>query len=602
MAAELVGANTHAAASPAVDDEQPTTPMETATNPPLSESQQSLPSTEPPASPAELTQSLTSDKNNDAQSISAASIIPSSLTPPPSSQVPTNNGASRAAAASQRQRMLSPPITTLPPSRPDATPAGLYTAPRPEQVVAASPDQLRAMVQSCIAEQSRLKMEAAHHKLQYQLLSVRAEEDAHRAAVEQEMTLRQLDALRAQKTEAPRAPKREVSPEPQITQAMYDSAKDLGDKALKDNEKLRRDYDESCKRLKAAKKLIVRQEEEMDSLREENDLLRNRLLDKRELWKNLTSPSGFFHTPKTTQTSPAHYRQTPRQTPRHRGDRSRDHEAENFAVLLQAVTHENGSAPSTPITPRHPLKHHSRGVQSLSSLPSTPNNNARSRGSDLLPPPDLVPHTEPVRRFANRSFVPDTPERGGLSFGREREERHERGGGGRHSRESTISADGGNEHLARAALLQSVAQQATSFATRGSPPPRARVPLPSHRGGSQQRPPHYEEDAGPIYESQASQEASAMLRRDPRESFEVAASNNNSRDVTPTPVSAEKRLQSTLRGPVNKPGLTHPIKRKLDATEYREEALREPPSPTKRLRLAGGLREGNPLIGLGIRD
>lgn len=582
MSSETAVANPSAT----VVENEPTTPQETTTNGAASASQQSLPSTEAPASPANPSESFKTERNDD-RAASASSIIPSSLTPPPSSQVPSNNGASRAAASAQRQRMLTPPVTGLNPVRPDVTLTGLYTAPRPEQVVAASPDELRAMLQASIAEQSRLKMEAAHHKLQYQLLSVRADEDAHRAAVEQEMTLRQLEALRRQKPDTPRPPKREISASPEITQDMYDELKLVGEKALKSNDKLRKEYDEACKRLKAAKKLIVRQEEDTDSLREENDLLRNRLLDKRELWEKLASPGGMFHTPKTAQASPAHYRQTPRQTPKsNRIDREAQ---QGVAFLLQAATQENSSAPSTPVTPnraagRHPLKH-SRGVQSLSSLPSTPHNH-RPRGSDLLPPPDLVPHTEPPRRFTNRSFVPDTPDRG-LSFAQaQRQDRT------RHSRESTISADD-NEELARAAL-QSVARQAASFASRGSPPPRVRAPLPSHQS-------QHEED-GQVYESQASQEASAMLRRDPRESFEVASS-HNSRDVTPTPVSADKRLQSTLRGPVNKAGLTtHSAKRKLDATEYREEARREPTSPTKRLRLAGGLREGNPLIGLGIRD
>lgn len=585
MSSETIVAKPSSA--PLVEDD-PTTPQDNAALDTVasaaSESQQSLPSTEPPASPpANSAESFKSERSDDHAASAASLIIPSSLTPPPSSQVPSNNGASRAAASVQRQRMLSPPVTVLNPVRPDATPAGLYTAPRPEQVVAASPDELRAMLQTCIAEQTRLKMEAAHHKLQYQLLSVRADEDAHRAAVEQELTLRQLDALRKQKSETSAPSRRVLSAEPEITQGMYDQLRDLSEKALKDNEKLRKDYEEVNKRLKAAKKLIVRQEEQTDDLREENELLRNRLLDKRELWEKLASPGGMFHTPKTTHASPAQYRQTPRQTPKHKVDR----QAQPFDVLLQAATQENSSAPSTPVTPnraisgRHPLKH-SRGVQSLSSLPSTPNN-ARPRGSNLLPPPDLVPHTEPVRRFVNRSFVPDTPDRGGLSFAHEvREER------GRHSRESTISADD-NQMLARAAL-QSVAQAARSFATHASSRPRTRVPLPSHRS---------RDSDSQVYESQASQEASAMLRRDPRESFEVASS-HNSRDVTPTPVSAEKRLQSTLRGPVNKLGLSN--KRKFDPSEYREEARKEPISPTKRLRLEGGLREGNPIIGLGIRD
>lgn len=544
----------------------------------------SLPSTEGPASPAEPGRSFKSELNEDRAS---ASVIPSSLTPPPSSQVPTNGTNSRAPPSSQRQHMLSPPVTGLNTVRHEATPSGLYTAPRPDAVVAASPDALRAMLQASIAEHTRLKTEAAHHKLQYQLLSVRADEDAHRAAVEQELTLRQLEALRRQKTEAPAQPARKIpSPSPEISQAMYDELRDLGEKAIKDNEKIRKDYEEACKRLKAAKKLIVRQEEDMDSLREENELLRTRLQDKRELWNQLASPGGMFHTPKTAQASPAQYRTTPRQTPKHRDSREA-----NFGLLLQAATQENSSAPSTPATPnraggRHPLKH-SRGVHSLSSLPTTPNP-PRPRGSDLLPAADLVPQTEPPRRFVdrNRSFIPETPERG-LSFARN--ERPERA---HQSRESTISADD-NQELARAAL-QSVAQQVASFASRGSPPPRR--PLPSQR--SQQT-----EADSQVYESQASQEASAMLRRDPRESFEVASS-HNSRDVTPTPIATEKsqRMQSTLRGPINKSGLSGSGKRKYDASVADEARRTEPTSPTKRLRLAGGLREGSSLIGLGIRD
>lgn len=541
----------------------------------------SLPSTEGPASPADRAHSFKSELNEDRAS---ASVIPSSLTPPPSSQVPTNGVGSRAPPSSQRQRMLSPPVTGLNTVRHESTPSGLYVAPRPDAVVAASPDSLRAMLQACIAEQTRLKTEAAHHKLQYQLLSVRADEDAHRAAVEQELTLRQLEALRRQKTEAP-APARKIpSPSPEISQAMYDELRDLGEKAIKDNEKIRKDYEEACKRLKAAKKLIVRQEEDMDSLREENDLLRTRLQDKRELWNQLASPGGMFHTPKTAQASPSQYRTTPRQTPKHRGNRDMA-----LDVLLQAANQENSSAPSTPATPnrsggRHPLKH-SRAVHSLSSLPTTPNP-PRPRGSDLLPAADLVPQTEPPRRFVNRSFIPETPERG-LSFARN--ERPERA---HQSRESTISADD-NQELDRAAL-QSVAQQVASFTSHGSPAPRR--PLPSQRSQ------HTEADSQ-VYESQASQEASAMLRRDPRESFEVASS-HNSRDVTPTPIAAEKsqRMQSTLRGPINKSGLPGSAKRKYDASVADEARRAEPTSPTKRLRLAGGLREGSSLIGLGIRD
>ncbi|PSR99085.1 hypothetical protein BD289DRAFT_343854, partial [Coniella lustricola] len=554
----------------------------------LPASQQSLASTEPPASPADPAESFKTERNDDRPA-SAGSVVPSSLTPPPSSQVPSNNNASRTAANAMRQRMLSPPGTGHNPLRPEPAPAGVYTAPRPDQVVVAAPEELRAMLQACIGEQSRLKMEAAHHKLQYQLLSVRAQEDAHRAAVEQELTMRQLEALRQQRAEPPRPPRRAISSSPEITQTMYDSIKVSCEKSHRDNDKLRRDHTEACKRLKAAKKLIMRQEEDMDSLRQENKLLRERLHDKRELWEKLASPGGIFHTPKPVPVSPAQHRQTPRQTPKHRVDR----QAQPFDVLLQAATQENSSAPSTPMTPGRAAgrqgQKHARGAQSMSSLPSTPNR-SRQRGSDLLPPPDLVPQTEPPRRFGAHTLVLGTPVK---DSGFDHEEPVEKG---RHSRESTISADE-TEVLVRAAL-QSVAQQATSFASRGSPPARARVPLPSHRGHQSQTHSHSQrEEESQVYESQASQEATSMLRRDPRESFEVASS-HNSRDVTPTSVltTADKRLQSTLRGPVNKPTPLPSGKRKLDATEQ----SREPSSPTKRLRLAGGLREGNPPVGLGL--
>jgi acetyl-CoA acyltransferase 1 len=204
----------------------------------------------------------------------------------------------------------------------------------------------------------------------------------------------------------------------------------------------------------------------------------------------------------------------------------------------------------------------------MSSLPTTPIARSRLDGG-LLPSVDLVPQTEPSYR--NSRFVPETP-----TPGKSRERRK--------SRESTISAED-NEELARQAL-QSVA--AASFASRGS---HAR----SHRqsGG---------EEEEEVFESQASQAASEMLRRDPRESFEVASS-VNSRDGTPAPADKSAKLQAKLFGGLNKSGLVMSEKRKFSAHgETRDEVSTRDPqtSPTKKLRVAGGLRDPG-RVGLGIR-
>jgi len=85
-----------------------------------------------------------------------------------------------------------------------------------------------------------------------------------------------------------------------------------------------------------------------------------------------------------------------------------------------------------------------------------------------------------------------------------------------------------------------------------------------------------------------------MLRRDPRESFEVASS-VGSRDDTPAPTEKSAKLQAKLYAGVNKPGVSE--KRKFagvhDADESRRDVFTSPP---KKSRLAGGK------IGLGIMN
>ncbi|KAK6211432.1 hypothetical protein QIS74_10696 [Colletotrichum tabaci] len=565
----------------------------------LSSSQVTLPSTEVPASPIDPNQSFKTEANDDR--LSSSAVIPSSLTPPPSSQLVTHaaNGALQTAygAASHRSALFSPPATGLnTTARRDGGLGTEYVPPAPQQVLEATADELRAMMQASIAEHAKLKMEAAHHKLQYNLLSLQADEDAKRAAVEQEMTRREIEALRT--VEYSRHAVRELSAASESAQMKYLQMKMWYGDAMEENEALAR-------RVKMAKKVIAQKEEEIIGLAEERDMLLNRIRENREHFHMLCSPGGIFHgamTPKqqTISTPQQPHRATPKQTPRsvNHGEArvDGDHGPEPIAALLQALSQDNNnnnntSAPTTPTTAvrppatRMPAKH-TRNAQSLSSLPTTPVTRAQrhhEQQSGLLPSVNLVPQSEPRHRYTSAQMVPGTPPPPPAIQDRVQER-------ARKSRESTISADD-NEELARQAL-ESVAKSASFLSQASRVPRNGRRPLPSGCGN--------EEDEEEVYESQASQAASEMLRRDPRESFEVASS-VGSRDGTPAPAEKSARLQAKLFSGITKSGAD---KRKFGNGHghgAEQEARSDMVSPAKKMRV-GGLIGENPKVGLWIQQ
>jgi ribosomal protein L29 len=546
--------------------DEPSTPLDDESI--VASSQQSIPPTEVPDSPIDPISSFHTELNDDR---ATAAIIPSSLTPPPSSQLHIIAGAGAANhlgyVSSQRSGIFSPPATGVNGVKRESA-AAEFATPTQSQIADASVEELRSLLQGCMAEQARLKMEAAHHKLQFNMLSMRAEEDTKRAAVEHEMTKKEVQAL--QQAECARQARRDITTASESTQAKFLQLKVLHEQALEENDALH-------KKVKAARKVIQQKEDEIAGLADEREMLLNRIRENREHFHLLCSPGGMFHgavTPKAQATSPQQHRATPRQTPRatHR-ESHRDPHQEGFAVLLQALSQDNSSAPSTPLigqrpAPRVPLKH-TRNVQSMSSLPSTPLGRTAGHSRGLLPSIDLVPQTEPPQRHPR--FIPETPAT-------------PKGRGQRKSRESTISAED-NQELARQALQ--------SFVSRGS----------QHSQGSRRRLSDEEAEAE-IYESQASQAASEMLRRDARESFEVAPSVGNSRDGTPAAADRSAKLQAKLFGGLNKSGLSSQGKRKFSGQHGEVAdgyaAHDRVTSPTKKLREVGGLRDPG-RVGLGIQ-
>lgn len=438
-------------------------------------SQIALPSTEEdPGSPIDPSVSFKTEANDDRVE---AATIPSSLTPPPSTQLNPAADASTNSAylpASQRPALFSPPTTVQPSRRPAAALPAEYVAPTPQEVRDAPPDALRAMVQDGLAENSRLKMEAAHYKLQLNLMSLQAGEDAKRAAVEHDMARREVEALRD--GEHARQARREASAATESARGKYLQARGMYEEAAGEAERL-------GDRLRLAKKVIQQQEDEICRLRDDRHQLRIRIRENREHFNLLCSPGGIFHgvTPRQGQGQGQQRAPTPRGTPR-----ARPEAQHRFDALIQVLSQEDNSAPSTPLSggrpAARPASKHTRNVQSLSSLPTTPT--APKSGGGLLPSVQLAPRTEPPRRVAGRRLLPDSPRR---------EE-------GSRSRESTISVPengAGNEELARQALAS--VQKASSSLSRLSGPGAG-----AGEGG---------EVAG-SQGSAAAEAASEMLRRD----------------------------------------------------------------------------------------
>jgi len=447
----------------------------------------------------------------------------SSITPPPSSQAHTVRRSfvsdPRRDVTPTHSVLSSPPPTGVNGNRRDAPIASMTSGLTAERLSVATHAELREMLEMYATNNQRLeaklaeaRMSAAHYKLQHNLLTIETEEAAKRMEVEHEMTRREVDVLQ-------HAFQERDSPNHDYIAKL----KAYCYAVEEDNVALNR-------RLENAKKIIEMKEDELVAARDKEERLLTRIRENREHLNYLRSPGGIFHvaTPKPSHSSypatPQQYRSTPKHTPMTGRSvrQGRDHSQEPFAALLLAdrvLSQENNSAPSTPVLsrradPRTPNRH-SRGVQSLSSLPATPRS-ARpgTSNSTLLPSVQFTPQAE--SRLAN------------TQHSRERR---------RKSRDSTISASD-NEELARAALSS------------------------------------FREHSEDIPESQASQNATEMLRVDPRESFEVAAS----RTHTPTPT-AEKSslLQSKIFGSITK-GTSEKRKRgDDDISEYSAKKLRAGP-------------------------
>ena len=338
----------------------------------------------------------------------------SSMTPPPSSQAHNIRAAaihdSQCDSTPPQSSLSSPPFTAVNGVRRDGI---TRTIPTTEQLASATKEEMREILDDVLAENKKLeaiaaeaRMSAAHYKLQHNLLTIETEEAAKRMEVEHDMTRREVNVLQ-QAFQGRESPNQDYVAKVKA----YCFAIEEDKKALH-------------RRLKAAMKIIDQQDDDLASAKEKEQLLLERIRENRRHLNYLRSPGGLFHiaSPKAPTpsypTTPQQYRSTPKHTPMTgRSRQGRGGSQEPFAALLLAdqmlsqENRDNNSAPSTPITSRRPDQRtparHSRGVQSLSSLPTTPHSAARSRTSNstLLPSVQFNHDSRERRRISRDSTI-----------------------------------------------------------------------------------------------------------------------------------------------------------------------------------------------------
>lgn len=401
--------------------------------------------------------------------VSPAPRSSSEMTPPPSSQLPP--------------RAISPiyhelPATVLLASPPATLKQGVplpavYASsrysnvplPSAQQIANASENELRDMVNELIPALGEARMSSAHYNLQHQLLSIETSESAMRAAVEHEMTRREVDVL--QKPEH----RRYDTPTSLVPRTAHVPSSSLVEVTLQRRcEQLEKLNASLGTRFRRAKKMILHQESKNLDVAEDNQRLRQRIRENRDHINQLRN-SGALSVATTARNDsiPQYRKSTPRFSHSARSHASLRGAGTNrqdpFAALLaadQVLNAESVSVPSTPIQNHASKLHlgHTRGTHSLSSLPTTP---ARSRAAATD-----SPLFTPVNRITLDSVYSQSAPP--VRIARAEQERR------REERDSTISAsDNEDEAYTDDDVPQSQASQAATHMLRRSPTRKAEI-------------------------------------------------------------------------------------------------------------------------------
>ncbi|GAB7355069.1 hypothetical protein MBLNU459_g5659t1 [Dothideomycetes sp. NU459] len=290
----------------------------------------------------------------------AKSVSPVSLTPPPSSR-----------HSSQRARSSTPAQLTA--SFPSSPPPTVEAHPGNAKVAisvleervgrACTEDELRSMIKDLLPSLQEARADAAHHKLQYQMLSIESAETIERIQVEMDMAQREVDVLQCAEQQRVL-----VEPYPSPLQPVLDPSirpvhVDLYNSMVHDIQDLKSHNLQLETTISKQKRMILQQESEIATLNDRIILLRERLQENRDHLNRYRRPNA------RVETTPGSERSTPYRGSGHRtGSAALSREPRPFAALLHASDLMSKESPGTPRTPKR-----KRGPSaSLSSLPVTP--------------------------------------------------------------------------------------------------------------------------------------------------------------------------------------------------------------------------------------
>lgn len=345
------------------------------------------------------------------------------MTPPPSSQIPNTRTAARTPTPADPQLTSPPPTAKLihQASALSDSAAALYSQ---DQIDNASADELRSMVTELCSALRDVRISAAHHKLQYNMAVMESRESANRMAVELTIAQSEVDVL--QRAEERRRSSM-ASPAQNLQSPVHPANATIMLSLSELNrtcQMLQNDNDALRELLEEQTMATEHKQGEITCLVEEVARLKTRIR------QNRAHVAPFLPLQMDEQGSPRSLLGTPHPTPRQRLNRAEPPHSidrgrggqHNFEALLLAdkmLSQETATAPSTPARSYAPRSRagHTRGAQSMSSLPQTPNR--RSHLHTRTPPtfsavnipqsapPVHYPHPPPshIRRESSNSTI-----------------------------------------------------------------------------------------------------------------------------------------------------------------------------------------------------
>ncbi|KAL1618351.1 hypothetical protein SLS54_007328 [Diplodia seriata] len=361
-----------------------------------------LHSAAPPRMPSQETDSSHSAVKSDRDKYTSPNPPTSSITPPPSSQVPpAPPSRTSIRTPTPPTPVLSSPPPTSRPSTQAAAPALAFTL---EQINGAAPEELRDMAAEMMVALRESRTSAAHHKLQYNMLCMDSVEAQNRMAVELAMAQREVEVLQ----QAEERRRNDIASPHQSLQQQHTVSPanaTLLNEMSRHIQILQNENEELRDMLEHSKRVTERREGEIAGLVEENDRLRGRIRKNRDHLNGILGDVYDTGTPMSITSTPR-YPNTPRSRNRaHTVTDPRNRSEQAFEALLLAdkmLSEKTTTAPTTPTRGHAPKARfsHTRGAQSLSSMPATPN--SRSRPSQQ-PSTVAVPRTPPSFRPTNQA-------------------------------------------------------------------------------------------------------------------------------------------------------------------------------------------------------